>query len=125
MVYVVGQGLSRRVSNLEWTITGEVTLPLLESIEGLKYLRNAFTIGSAKVSATVAGSSTYTIQVISYDSSGANPVTHINTSVSLSTDKAQVNATVSIPAIDAGRNVELKIQQTSGTACTDLVVSLY
>lgn len=124
--YVVGQGfktVADAANSHTFDVSGSLDLPQETIIGGLKYNSSAFTISSAVAQIRVAGTSQYTVKIISYDNTGANPVTHINQTVTLAA-RTPLSLTIGTPSIGSDRTIEMSLEQLSGTAAEDLSLKL-
>jgi hypothetical protein len=121
----IEQGAFRRgLPSIKWEISGEIDIPVLTSLGGPKYNPRSFGITTAVVSAREIGTATYDLQVISYNSSGGSPITHIDTTVTFTAAIAKVNLTVSTANIGFDRNVILRLKKNSGTPSSNIEVTL-
>ena len=127
LTYVVGQGLKTVASSGSTVYTfeasGEIELPVETAIGGLRYNPSAFTIGTAKIMAKSIGTAQYNVKIVSYDNTGANEITHINTTVTLSAQDT-VPLTISTASVGGDRQLELKLTKQTGTPSTDITVYL-
>jgi hypothetical protein len=125
--YVVGEGLKLGVAeskqSYSFSINGVVELPNLTVISSPRHVGSAFDILTARVTAKVAGSTTYTFVIKSYDSSGGDEVTHINDTAVLGA-KTILDLDIAIETVGANRTLELSIQSSSGTFAEDITVTI-
>jgi len=104
-------------------VSGELTLPIETELGGRKRDRHILIIGKATAIFRVAGSSEYTVKVISVSSTGDDAVTHVNDTIA-PTAGAQIDLDISSATIAAGRSVYITLQQLSGTPASDFTLIL-
>ena len=123
--YVVGQGFKTvpDAENYTFDVSGSLDLPQETILGGLRFNSSDFTISSAVAQIRVAGTSQYTIKVVSYDSTGINPVTHLNQTVTLAA-RTPLSLTISTASIGANRTIEMTLEQLTGTPSTDFSLKL-
>jgi hypothetical protein len=124
--YVVGEGLKLGVASKQsfsFSINGVVELPNLTVISSPRHVDTAFDILTARVTAKVAGSTTYRFVVKSYDSAGGNEITHIDDTAVLGA-KTIINLDITNDAVAANRTLELSVSTTSGTFAEDLTITI-
>jgi hypothetical protein len=122
--YTVGEGL-KTVSAVSYVydLNGEVELPSLTIIGSPRFIDVGFSISSAKIVAKAAGTAQVKVVLKSFDSTGADEVTHIDDTLSL-TSKTLSDLTVSIAAVGSNRQFELSVQTLTGTPSEDITITI-
>jgi len=123
--YIVGSGFKNVADGgtHQFDITGSLELPQETVIGGLRHNSQSFTIASGIAFVRTAGTSQYTVKLISYDNTGANPITHINQNAAMSS-RVPFNLTIDSATIGADRTIELTITQLTGTPSEDFSLTL-
>lgn len=115
----------------DFRVDGVLDLDAEESLDASRYINAFQSIISAKVSVQVGGTSEYDITVISYDSAGANPVTHINlTGQTFTADNSITTLAVAEEDIAAERTLVFSIVESASNTpvenfCLTLVSSTF
>jgi len=126
LTYVVGYGFKTVADvgpNYTFDVSGSLDLPQETITGGLRFNSSAFTISSVVAQIRTAGTSQYTVKIISYDNAGANPVTHINQTVTLGA-RTPLSLTIGTASIGADRNIEMSLEQLSGTPAEDFSLTI-
>jgi hypothetical protein len=89
-----------------------------------QYVKNALTLSSAAAIFTTAGTATYTLTVVSTDTSGANSVTHISGATLTPASGTRLTVTIGTAAVAAGRIFRATLTSNSGTPSTDFTLTL-
>ena len=123
--YTVGVGFAKATATpiFRFSVNGDVDLPVLTKKDSPRFNDGAFTITKARVICREAGTAQYRIVIKSYSSSGADEVTHIDDTVTL-TSLNNVSLTITSASIGSDRNVQLEVQSLSGTLSSDITVTL-
>lgn len=122
--YTVGEGLKATSAvSFVYDLNGEVELPSLTIIGAPRFIESGFSISTAKIIAKTAGSADIKVVLKSYNSSGADEVTHIDDTLSL-TSKTLSDLTVGTAAVGSNRSFELSIQTLTGTPSEDITISI-
>lgn len=98
----------------DFRVDGVLDIDLEESLDASRYIDSAQTFLSAKVSVQKGGTSEYGITVISYDSAGLNPITHIDLAAQTFTaDNSITTLTILEDEIPAERTLVLSIVEST------------
>ena len=110
----------------DFRVDGVLDLALAESLDFGRYIHAAQTFVSAKVSVRVSGTSQYNIVVKSYNSAGADEVTHISvTNQVFSTSNGITTLSFAEPDIGAERTLVMEItENVAGTEVEDFCLTL-
>lgn len=126
--YTVGEGFKKSAADsgkpiYRFSIDGVVELPNLTVIGSPRYNEEAYSIETANVVCLESGSADYKFVVKSYDSTGGDEVTHIDSTISLSS-KSVTALTISTASVGANRSLQLEVQSLSGTSSKDITITL-
>lgn len=110
----------------DFRVDGVLDLALAESLDFGRYIHAAQTFISAKVSVRVGGTSEYDIVVKSYDSSGGDEVTHINsTGQTFGTNNSITTLAFVEADVGAERTLVMEITESvAGTEVEDFCLTL-
>lgn len=112
-------------SKIEFRVKGAIENPDLEVIAAPTYTSAGFDITTATLSVLDGQVGSFTVEVRSADSDGANEVTHVSETVSIESAGAYGETlTISTAAIGASKVIKLYTEYVSGDISSDISVTL-
>lgn len=102
----------------EWPVDNELMLPVATTM-GMRHTEASFTIHRVDVSVILGGTSQYRLEIISYDTAGLNPITHVDQLVIITGNRERISVAVADAAVDENRSLELFITETSALIPVD------
>lgn len=109
----------------EFLVDGELALSVPRVINSMKHTDAAFSIHRVDVSVNKGGTSTYLVQVVSYDVSGLNPITHVSETVTITGDRQRISIAVADAAVPENRSLECTVSElVPGVAAFDMTVTV-
>lgn len=105
-----------------FSVSGELTLPVAYALP-YQFCKRGATLTSARATFTTAGTSTYTILVVSTDDSGGSSQTIINDTIAPVSGEA-LDLDFTNMVLPANHIIRVTITQNSGTPSTDLTIVL-
>ena len=119
------QDLAAGGANIEFRVTGAIENPDLEVISAPAYTSAGFDISTATLSVLDGQVGSFKVEVRSADSNGANEVTHVSETVTLSgTGAYGESLTISTASISSSKVIKLYTQYVSGDISSDITVTL-
>ena len=104
---------------------GEQILPVEKVLDSLKHVEAATVISKVWVSARIAGTSTYRVKVVSYDSAGANEIEHVNHVMAFVGNGSIISIPIAIAGIPDNRGLQFKLtEETALVPAEDITVTV-
>jgi hypothetical protein len=109
----------------EFLVDGELTLPLPRIINSMKHTDVAATIYRVDVSVNKGGTSQYQVTINSYNSSGLDPLTHVDHTFTITQDRERIGIPVILAAMPENRSIECIVTEVNAASpATDMTVTI-